>query len=369
MQLNKLKAFAQKLRQDLSAQIRVRLELALADNSEFARSNPQGYKTFKELVESKGKDFVVEQSAYFWFNRLCALRFMDVRGYTPCGVVSPLPDTLEPELLYEARTEGFINEELVEDSSVRSQVAGLLSGEVLSDDPQTDAYRLLLNSACNSMHKIMPFLFQQASDYTEYLLPTDLLSSDSILARIRENMAEEDCESVEIIGWLYQYYISEKKDEIFADFKKNIKATTENIGPATQLFTPEWIVRYLVENSLGRLWMLNHPESSLIDVMEYYIKPDQEEHDFIKISIPEELKICDPCCGSGHMLVYAFELLAKIYEENGYSKADIPALILKHNLTGIEIDERAGELAAFVLVMKARELDRKFFRHLVKPNI
>ena len=200
-------------------------------------------------------------------------------------------------------------------------------------------------------------------------MPDDVLSDSAILTATREALSEEACADVEIIGWLYQFYISEKKDEVFAGLKNNKKITPENIPAATQLFTPNWIVRYLVENSLGRLWMLNNPNSRLIDRMEYYIKPEQEETDFLVINSPEEIKICDPACGSGHMLVYAFEILYAIYEEEGYDAPLIPKLILENNLYGIEIDERAGELAAFALCMKAREKYRRFFKKSVQPNI
>ena len=215
----------------------------------------------------------------------------------------------------------------------------------------------------------MPFLFERIDDYTELLMPDDLLSGNSILAYTRDAMAPDACEDVEVIGWLYQFYISEKKDQVFADLKKNKKITPDNIPAATQLFTPHWIVRYLVENSLGRLWMLNRPESGLIEKMDYYIKPEESETDFLCISSPEEIKVCDPACGSGHMLTYAFDLLYAIYEEEGYEPADIPAKILTHNLYGIEIDERAGELAAFALTMKARDRQRRFFQKGIFPSI
>ena len=172
-----------------------------------------------------------------------------------------------------------------------------------------------------------------------------------------------------MIGWLYQFYISERKDEVFAGFKKNKKAGAAEIPAATQLFTPHWIVRYLVENSLGRLWLLNRPTSRLAEQMEYYIAPVDEETDYLKISSPEELKIIDPACGSGHMLTYAFDLLYAIYEEEGYAPSDIPGLILANNLYGTEIDPRAGALAAFALTMKARARQRTFFNKQVEPNI
>ena len=223
---------------------------------------------------------------------------------------------------------------------------------------------MLLVAVCNDYYSIMPFLFEKIADYTELLMPDDLLSDSSVLTTTREALSEEACADVEVIGWLYQFYISEKKDEVFAGLKKNKKVTPENIPAATQLFTPNWIVRYLVENSLGRLWMLNNPGSRLIDRMDYYIKPEQEETDFLLIKSPEEIKICDPACGSGHMLVYAFEILYAIYEEQGYDAPKIPQLILQNNLYGIEIDERAGELAAFALCMKAREKYRRFFKKM-----
>jgi type II restriction/modification system DNA methylase subunit YeeA len=215
----------------------------------------------------------------------------------------------------------------------------------------------------------MPFMFETIADYTELLMPEDLLSQGSILARLRAAMTEDVCQDVEIIGWLYQFYISEKKDEVFAALKKNVKIAPENIPAATQLFTPHWIVRYLVENSVGRLWLLNHPSSRLVDQMDYYIAPVDEETDFLKISSPEELTVIDPACGSGHMLTYAFDLLYTVYEEEGYAPSEIPSLILVNNLHGTEIDPRAGALAAFALTMKARAKQRTFFNKQVEPNV
>ena len=182
-------------------------------------------------------------------------------------------------------------------------------------------------------------------------------------------MTVETCADVEVIGWLYQFYISEKKDEVFEGLRKNKKVTPENIPAATQLFTPHWIVKYLVQNSLGRLWMLNRPHSALAGQMEYYIAPQEPEEDFLKIASPEEIRICDPAVGSGHMLTYAFDLLYAIYEEAGYEAAEIPSLILQKNLYGIELDLRAGALAAFALMMKARSRHRRFFTRQIAPNI
>jgi type II restriction/modification system DNA methylase subunit YeeA len=367
METAKLKKFAQFARRSLLEQVSAKLKLVLAENSAARRERAEAVKKLEEAIKGHGKEQVIERVAYIWFNRFCALRFIDVNRYTRIGVVSPSEGQFQPEILAEAKM-GHIDEEMVHDK-VRQQIFALLDGKAPSRDPQGEAYRLLVVAACNFWNKAMPFLFLRIDDYTELLMPDDLLSGNSILAYTREAMTPDACEDVEVIGWLYQFYISEKKDEVFDGLKKNKKITPENIPAATQLFTPHWIVRYLVENSLGRLWLLNRPGSKLIEQMDYYIKPEQAETDFLRISKPEEIKICDPACGSGHMLTYAFDLLYAIYEEEGYEPAEIPEKILTHNLYGIEIDERAGELAAFALTMKARAKQRRFFNKGVKPNI
>ena len=369
METAKLKKFAQFARRSLLEQVSAKLKLVLAENSPARREYPEAIKKLEEAIQEHSKDQVIERVAYIWFNRFCALRFMDVNRYNQVNIVSPVdPGQFQPEILAEAKM-GHIDEELVHDDKVRQQIFALLNGKAPSRDPQGEIYRLLLVAACNFWNKIMPFLFERIDDYTELLMPEDLLSGNSILAYTREAMTPAACSDVEVIGWLYQFYISEKKDEVFDGLKKNMKITPENIPAATQLFTPHWIVRYLVENSLGRLWLLNRPTSKLIEQMEYYIHPEQPETDFLKITKPEEIKICDPACGSGHMLTYAFDLLYTIYEEEGYDPAEIPEKILTNNLFGIEIDERAGELAAFALTMKARARQRRFFNKGVKPNI
>jgi len=214
-------------------------------------------------------------------------------------------------------------------------VLSLLENRIQSHDPQGEAYKLLVVSACNYYSHSMPFLFEKIADYTELLMPDDLLSGDSILAYIREAMTPDVCKDVEVIGWLYQFYISEKKDKVFEGLKKNKKVTPENIPAATQLFTPHWIVQYMVENSLGKLWRLNNPDSKL--EMKYYIEPKTPEDNYLHIADPQELKVCDPACGSGHILVYAFDLLFDIYKEAGFTDDDtIIENILKHNLYGIE---------------------------------
>lgn len=367
METAKLKKFAQFARRSLVEQVSAKLKLVLAESSAARRERAEAIKKVEEAIKNHGKEQVIERVAYIWFNRFCALRFMDVNRYTRIGVVSPAEGQFQPEILAEAKM-GHIDEEMVHDQ-VRQQIFALLDGKAPSHDPQGEAYRLLVVAACNFWNKAMPFLFQRIDDYTELLMPDDLLSGNSILAYTREAMTPDACEDVEVIGWLYQFYISEKKDAVFEGLKKNLKITPENIPAATQLFTPHWIVRYLVDNSLGRLWLLNRPGSRLAEQMEYDIPPERPETDFLRINGPEDIKVCDPACGSGHMLTYAFDLLYAIYEEEGYEPAEIPEKILTHNLYGIEIDERAGELAAFALTMKARAKQRRFFNRGVKPNV
>ncbi|NMG49987.1 BREX-1 system adenine-specific DNA-methyltransferase PglX [Azoarcus communis] len=367
METGKLKKFAQFARRRLIEQVSAKLKLVLAENSAARRESLDAIKKLEEAITRTGTEQVIERVAYIWFNRFCALRFMDVNRYTRIGVVSPAEGQFQPELLAEAKM-GHIDEEMVPEKS-RQQIFALLDGKAPSRDPQGEAYRLLLVAACNFWHQSMPFLFERIDDYTELLMPDDLLSGNAILAYTREAMTPDACEDVEVIGWLYQFYISEKKDAVFEGLKKNQKITPENIPAATQLFTPHWIVRYLVDNSLGRLWLLNRPGSKLVEQMEYYIPPEKPETDFLRISGPEDIKVCDPACGSGHMLTYAFDLLYAIYAEEGHDPTEIPEKILTHNLYGIELDERAGELAAFALTMKARARQRRFFNKRVKPNI
>lgn len=364
-----LKKFAQAARTQLVSIVASKLDRVLADDSRARRESEKAVRQLENQIKDLSRDQVIEKVAYTWFNRFCALRFMDVNRYTKLGTLSPAEGFSQPEILADAK-QGVIDDEWKVD---KSKVMGLLDGSLPSEDPQEEAYQLLLVSVCNSNHKIMPFMFEKIADYTELLIPDDLLSDSSILTATREALTPESCQNVEVIGWLYQFYISEKKDEVIN--RRGVVAKDE-IPAATQLFTPHWIVRYLVENSLGRLWMLNHPDSRLAEQMDYYIRPEEpaessEEGDFLRISSPEEIKICDPACGSGHMLTYAFDLLYAIYEEQGYQATDIPRLILTHNLYGIEIDQRAGALAAFALTIKAREKYRRFLTggKVVQPNI
>lgn len=369
MDTTKLKKFAQFARRALIEQVAAKLEAVRADGAAAQREHPAAFKKLEASIAQHGAEEVIERVAYIWFNRFTALRFLDVNELSAVRVVSPLPGQFQPEILADAKA-GNINEQLVAEAT-RRNIRDLLEGLTPSQDPQAEAYRLLLVAICNSWQSTMPFLFERIDDYTELLLPADLLSNASILAYLREAMTPDACQDVEIIGWLYQFYISEKKDQVFAGLKKNMKIEAENIPAATQLFTPHWIVRYLVENSLGRLWLLNRPGSKLAEKMEYYIAPEEPETDFLKIGKPEEIKVCDPACGSGHMLTYAFDLLYAIYEEEGYEADKIPALILANNLTGVEIDDRAGALAGFALAMKAAAKlgRRRFLRMEAKPDI
>ncbi|PSU45720.1 class I SAM-dependent DNA methyltransferase [Photobacterium frigidiphilum] len=375
MDTSRLKKFAQFARRSLIEQIQSKLRLVLAEESLARRESPKAIKELEQKKQGLGEDQLIERVAYTWFNRFCALRFMDVNQYNRIMVISPISGQFQPEILAEAKA-GHLDDTVFNDKA-RETIQGLLSGSTPSRDGQSEAYRMMIVAVCNDYHRLMPYLFERIEDYTELLMPDDLLSDNSILAYTREAMTPENCESVESIGWLYQFYISEKKDQVFEGLKKNKKITPENIPAATQLFTPHWIVKYLVENSLGRLWMLNNPSSKVIEQMDYYIKPVEEEKDFLKISSPEEIKVCDPACGSGHMLTYAYDLLYTIYLDAGYDSTEIPEKILINNLFGIEIDQRAAELAAFALSMKAIKGNpqddsnnrRRFFRNPIKPNI
>lgn len=366
-----LERFAQEARIQLQKEVRARLNLIQkGDASIDLIENRNAVNALnKHLEELKGdEDALVEEVAYTWFNRISALRFMDASGYNATLIVSPAEGKTLPEILSEALS-GIIDEDVVRSTKDQERIRALVDGSITSKNPQAEIYRILLVASCNHLNSSLPLLFEKIEDYTDLLLPDDLLSSESIITKTVNAISKDDTESVEIIGWLYQYYISEKKDEVFASFKKGKKAGKDEIPAATQLFTPEWIVRYLVENSLGRLWMLNHPESNLKNRMKYYIDPTDMETDFIRLESPEKIKVLDPCCGSGHMLTYAFDLLFDIYTECGYTDNDAVKHIIEDNLYGIEIDKRAGQLAYFALMMKARERSRRILRKGIKPNI
>lgn len=314
-------------------------------------------------IEHDGHARFCEEMAYTWFNRFAAIRYMEVRGYLPCGVrmLSSYCETSE----YDSFSPDCLRmpAELDLPGLERDRVFDLVAA---ADDEAL--FRLILVAQMNELAECLPAIFGRVGTADALLLPTRLLdrSEEGVLCALIERVKRGTWENVESLGWMYQFYNSEVKD---AFFKSKAKETPDTIGPATQLFTPGWIVRYMVQNSLGRLWMLNNPGSSLRDQMEYYIEPDAEHEDFIKIESPEDISLCDPACGSGHILVYAFELLAKMYLEREYRIRDIPGLILSKNLHGMEIDSRAAQIAGLALAMCAREMDRRFFSRGVQADI
>src|SRR5665647_77952 len=375
METAPLKSFATWSRTALIREVTARIAVVLAPASSERVEQPKAVEALEKAVTAagggdKGKAAVADKVAYTWFNRIIALRFMDANGYTGIGVVSPERGRVggQPEVLAEAKR-GNIESTVVINARTVEAVTSLLNGVRRSDDPQGEAYALLLAEYCRHWNRSMPFMFELEGDFTELLIPANLLADDSVLARAMAVLTEEVCQDVEVIGWLYQFYISERKDEVFAGFKKNQKAGAAEIPAATQLFTPHWIVRYLVENSLGRLWMLNRPSSRLIKQMPYYVQPVTDETGFLKLRSPTELQVLDPACGSGHLLTYAFDLLYAVYEEEGYAPSEIPPMILSNNLYGAEIDPRAGALAPFALTMKARARQRSFFARDVEQLV
>lgn len=365
MNPNKIKNLAFGARDTLRKEVEARIAAILAEGSPERLDQSDKVKALEDSIAGKGLDAVVESSAYTWFNRLCALRYMDARGYNPVPVVTPRPGSTQPAILADA-AQGIFDPDFGFSRLVRDRVSSILAGGTSGVANRTEAaYVELLLAVCDGYAKTMPYLFAEEAA-SSLLAPAALLSEGSILSRIVEEMDDEECESVEVLGWLYQFYIAERRADINASKKKR---AASDIAPATQLFTPKWVVRYLVDNSLGRLWMLNNPTSSLVEHMEYYIAPEGEAEEFLRVYSPEELALCDPACGSGHILVYAFDLLYEIYLEEGYLEEDIPALILQNNLFGMEIDNRAAEIAKFALEMKAREKDPHFFEHDIDANI
>lgn len=334
-------------------------------------------------IEEKGYQQVMEEVAYTWFNRFSALRFMEVNGYLPSHVrvFTDENNAFKPQILAEA-----LHLEL--DKLDKDKVYALKETE------QTEElYKYLLIVQCNALNSILPGMFQTIADYTELLLPDNLLREGSVIEQMISQIPEDNWQdAVQIIGWLYQYYNSEKKDEVFAALKKNVKITKENIPAATQLFTPDWIVRYMVENSLGRMWVEGHPDTKtqLLPTPEeqaaytagnrdpedtkwhYYLEEAQQEPQvqaqLSEISkqyadlTPEQIKVIDPCCGSGHILAYLFDVLMQIYENYGYTPRDAVASILQNNLYGLDIDDRAAQLAYFAVMMKAVRYDKRFLK-------
>lgn len=327
--------------------------------------------SLEKKIKDKGFDQVIEEVAYTWFNRFIAIRFMEVNEYLPSGVrVLSSTDTskVEPDIIREAANLDLENLDID------------LVYKLQDENNTEELFKYLLIKQCNELGKIMPVVFEEIEDYTELLLPDNLLQEGSIIRDLVTSISEDDFkEQVEIIGWLYQYYISEKKDEVFDALKRNVKITKENIPAATQLFTPDWIVKYMVENSLGRLWLEGHPNEELKSKWKYYLEEAEQEAEVQKQLEeireknkelkPEDIKFLDPCMGSGHILVYAFDVLYDIYKSAGYSEREIPKLILENNLYGLDIDDRAAQLSYFAVMMKARSYNRRIFRDKIDLNI
>ncbi len=321
-------------------------------------------KRLVERAQTLGFYELVEHVAYTWFNRLCAIRYMELHNYFSHGFrVLSNPTSADRIELIEHAADVADELGLDKEAIVELKLAG---------DQDETLYRELLLGQCHQLHLAMPFLFEALDDETELLLPDNLTRTDSVLKGLVNEIPEADWDNVEIIGWLYQFYISEKKDSVIGKVVKS-----EDIPAATQLFTPNWIVQYLVQNSLGRHWLQSYPNSPIKAAMPYYIEPGEqpkeveEQLQAIKPDSlePESIKVLDPACGSGHILVEAYKVLKAIYEERGYRGRDIPQLILKHNLFGLDIDDRAGQLAGFTLMMLAREDDRRFFRRVESGEV
>ena len=314
-----------------------------------------------ERIDAGGEQAFVERMAYTWFNRLAAIRYMEVHDFLPSRtrILSGEDGSANSQALKEISS--------LDLPALDTRRALDLALQGTKDD---ELFNMVLLAQCDQLADCMPAVFEHLGAADALTLPVRLYTDkDGVVARLVNDIPESAWNDVEILGWMYQFYISERKDEAFAGFKKGKKASRDDIGPATQLFTPDWIVRYMVENSLGRLWMLNNPTSPLRAQMKYYIEPEGEVEGFIKIDSPEDITFCDPACGSGHILVYAFDLLWQMYEERGYSTSEIATLILTKNLHGIEIDPRAAQYAVLQLMMKAREHDRRFLSRGVVPDV
>ncbi|WP_026978647.1 BREX-1 system adenine-specific DNA-methyltransferase PglX [Flavobacterium tegetincola] len=365
MNTNLLKRFAQQARIKLLDQIEAKLEFVLHSDTPELREKAEQVKKLKETLTQTTKKQLVDKVAYTWFNRFMALRFMDVNEYQPLGVkvITPKDGYTLPEILDDAK-QGHVNDELKVN---RQRIFDLIDGKIPSTNGQNEAFRELLIGACNHLNQVLPFLFERINDYTELLLPDDLTSELSILQDIRDGMTLEDCAEVEIIGWLYQFYISEKNEELISSKKVYKK---DELAPASQLFTPKWIVQYMVDNTLGQVWSELNPATKVTADLEFYIKPAYlEQVQKREIKSIEEVKFFEPCVGSGHILAYAFDVFYKIYEEQGYNPTEIPELIITKNLFGVDIDQRASQLASFVLVMKGRQKNRRFLRAVETKNI
>ena len=323
-----------------------------------------------DAIAADGYEQILEEAAYTWFNRFCALRFMEVNNYLPSHtrVFTDENNAFAPQILAEA---------------IRIELPGLDRDLVYKYKEANDddaLYKYLLITQCNALRRILPGMFSEISGYTELLFPDNLLREGSAVEQMIAMIPEDDWrDEVQIIGWLYQYYNSEKKDAVFAALKKNVKISKDNIPAATQLFTPDWIVRYMVENSLGRLWAQGHPATPIKAEWKYYLEdaaqtPEVEarlaplRQSYAALT-PEQLTCIDPCCGSGHILVYLFDVLMQIYTDYGYTAREAVESIVQNNLYGLDIDKRAAQLAYFAVMMTARRHDRGFLRRPVQPHV
>ena len=311
-------------------------------------------------IRTKGYEQVMEEVAYTWFNRFAALRFMEVNGYLPSHIRVFTNDAGEfkPQILAEA---------------IHLELDGLDMNKIYeleSANKSEELFKYLLIVQCNALNSILPGMFQRIEDYTELLIPDYLLRDGSVIEQMVTTIPEADwTDQVEIIGWLYQYYISEKHDSVINSLHKKA-VSKENIPAATQLFTTDWVVRYIVDNTLGRYWIERNRESALIKDLRFLVMPKDEEIEIInEVVPPENITVFDPCIGSGHFAAYAFDILIKIYNEYGYSEREAARLIVENNIYGEDIDSRAVQLAYFTVMMKARQYDRRFFSRHIMPNI
>ena len=355
--------------EDRIAEVQEEGSSILIEGRVFTKQQGQQRKRLAQRLEERGYDMFTREMAYTWFNRLAAIRYMEIHDYLEHGF----------RVLSSANTNSNNAEGLPEILDHASDVADILEldkGHIielqLAGDKEEELYRELLLGQCHYLAKIMPFVFkglafEAIDDATELLLPDNLTKTDSILKGLINEIPEEDWSEIEVVGWLYQFYISEHKDSVMGKVVKS-----EDIPAATQLFTPNWIVKYLVQNSLGRHWLATYPDSELKGKMEYYIEPAEQSDDVIaqlkaitpSTLDPEQIKIIDPAVGSGHILVEVYDVLKEIYIDRGYRKREIPELILTKNIYGLDIDDRAAQLAGFALMMKAREDDRRIFQRV-----
>lgn len=359
-QLNQLGIYSDKQ----ISEVKQEGSVLLIEGKTFELSVKTARERLVKKVQAMGYNQLVEQVAYTWFNRLCAIRYMEVHDYLGHGFrVLSHPDN----------PKGF---EIIDHAQDAADELGLDRARIielkLAGNKDEELYRELLLGQCHKLHEAMPFLFDALDDETELLLPDNLTRTDSILRGLVDGIAEEDWQQVEVIGWLYQFYISEKKDQVMGKVVKS-----EDIPAATQLFTPNWIVKYLVQNSVGRQWLQTYPDSAIKTQMEYYIEPaaqSDEVNQQLKAITPESIepetiKVLDPACGSGHILIEAYNVLKAIYEERGFRSRDIPKMILENNLYGLDIDDRAAQLSGFALMMMARDDDKRIFTRNVRLNV